>query len=249
MTTEAKLEAPKRADNTTWLASFDIGKRNFAFYIEEIKSQELYLLETIPVKKRYNDDGTPTPKMEEILKKVTNNGKSIIHKNTDLTYNCDKTKYLDTETFYNMYDLLDKYSNYWDQCEKFVIEQQMNFGKRKNPMAMKLGQHCYSYFIFSYGRFKGVNHVIEFPSYHKTQVLGAQKERGKKYKNGNYKWKSMDQRSRKKWSVVKAIEILTDRGEEDVINNIKTKAKKDDLADTLTQLQAYKFLHYVAKFK
>lgn len=121
----------------------------------------------------------------------------------------------------------------------------MSFGKNKrNTMALKLGQHCYSYFTIKYGRFKK---VIEFPAYHKTQVLGAEKIRGKKFKNGNYRWKTIDKPTRKKWSVAKATEILTYRGEKETIENIKTKAKKDDLADTLTQLQAFKYLFFIEK--
>ena len=226
------------------IASFDIGKKNFCFYIEEFNLTSLKNIKNIPKESRYNPNGTPTNKMKEILDQICLNGKTVLHKNTDLTYNCEKGKYLDPETFHNMNDLLDEHAKYFDDCDHIVIEQQMNFGKRKNPMAMKLGQHCYSYFTFKYGRFKN---ITEFPSYHKTQVLGSEKIRGKQYKNGNYKWKSIDQRARKKWSVEKAIEILETRGEIDVMDNLKTKAKKDDLADTLTQLQAFKYLNFIEK--
>jgi hypothetical protein len=144
-----------------------------------------------------------------------------------------------------MTDLLDSYSEYWDKCCCFVVEQQMAFGKMKsNPKAVKLGHHCQSYFLFRYGRFK---QVLEFPAYHKTQVLGCEKIKGKKCKNGKYRWKSISKPDRKKWSVVKATEILTKRGEKKTIDNIKTKTKKDDLADTLTQLQAFKYLCFVDK--
>lgn len=206
---------------------------------------DLQGLTNIPQEKRYNMDGTPTTDMKNLLDQVCMNGITILHKNSDLTYNCQKGKYLDPETFYNMVDLLDKYSEYWDKCSFFVIEQQMSFGKNKrNTMALKLGQHCYSYFVIRYGRFKN---VIEFPAYHKTQVLGAEKIKGKKYKNGNYRWKTIDKPARKKWSINKATEILSYRGEEHTIKNIKTKPKKDDLADTLTQLQAFKYLCFVNK--
>jgi len=206
--------------------------------------ESLKNIKNVSVKGRYNDNGTPSKGMKNILDKVCMNGKTILHKNSDLTKNCVPGKYLDPETFYNMNDLLDSYYDYWDKCSYFVIEQQMSFGNRRNPMALKLGQHCYSYFTFRYGRFK---EVIEFPAYHKTQVLGCEKLQGKKFKNGKYRWKAIDKPARKKWSIVKATEILTDRMEEDTIKNIKTKSKKDDLADTLTQLQAFKFLCFVNK--
>jgi tRNA splicing endonuclease len=52
----------------------------------------------------------------------------------------------------------------------------------------------------------------------------------------------MSKPERKKWAVKQASIILEERGESNVMDNIKTKAKKDDLSDVICQLQAYKFL-------
>jgi len=227
------------------VASFDIGKKNFAFYIEEFDKFELMNIKNIPLITRYNANGTPTAMMQDILDRVCSNGKTILHKNLDLTENCDKKKRLDPETFHNMNDELDKYIHYFDECSAIIIEQQMSFGKGKNnPMAMKLGQHCYSYFTFKYGRSKT---IVEFPAYHKTQILGAKKVAGKTTKKGTVRWKAMDKKTRKKWSVDKAIEILTSRGELDILKRLTTVSKRDDLADTLTQLQAFKYMAFVSK--
>ena len=224
------------------VASFDIGKKNFAFCIEEF---DRTLLESIPTPtSKYKIDGTPTLPMQQSLKKVFQNGKIILHKNIDLTYNCDEKKMLDPETFHNMIDELNKYKSYWDNCLCFIIEEQMSFGKKLNKMAMKLGQHCYSYFTFYYGRTK---QVIEFHAYHKTQVLGAPKSQGKPYKSGKIRYKAMEKTDRKKWTVEKAIQILSDRGEQEVLKNLTNKKKKDDLADTLCQLQAAKYRIFVEK--
>lgn len=240
-----KLIAPEQTPGTIWCASFDIGHINFAFYIEEMNIKSLKQIKNVPKIKRYNEDGTPTDNMQNILDDVCKYGKTILHKNSNLTQNCIKGKTLDPETLHNMTDLLDNYGPYWDKCYCFVVEQQMQFGKMKqNPKALKLGHHCQSYFFFRYGRFK---QVLEFPAYHKTQILGCQKIKGKQYKNGKHRWKAIDKPARKKWSIVKATEILEKRGEEHTINNIKTKAKKDDLADTITQLQSYKYLHFIDK--
>ena len=111
-----------------WVASFDIGKKNFAFYIEEFDKAELMKLPRIPNSNRYNADGTTTPSFTNIVKKVCLNGKKILFENTDLTDGCKKGSYLDPETFHNMTDLLDQYVEYWDQCDAFVIEKQMSFG-------------------------------------------------------------------------------------------------------------------------
>lgn len=245
MNNQGKFVPPEQTPETIWICSVDIGSVNFAFYVEEIDRVSLLKIKNIPEKERYNTDGTLTNAMQKILDLVCKNGKTILHKNSDISKNCVKGKKLDQNTFHNMTDLLDAYSEYWDKCCCFVVEQQMAFGKMKsNPKAVKLGHHCQSYFLFRYGRFKT---VIEFPAYHKTQVLGCAKIKGKKCKNGNYRWKSIPKPLRKKWSVVKATEILSNRGEEDTIKNIKTTTKKDDLADTLNQLQAFKFLCFVDK--
>ena len=98
--------------------------------------------------------------------------KKILIENLDLTKDCDKKAYLDPKTFHNMNDNLDQYKEYWEQCDIFVIEKQMSFGKTHNTMALKLGQHCWSYFSIKYGR---SIMIIEFPAFHKTQVLGAAK--------------------------------------------------------------------------
>lgn len=226
------------------VASFDIGKKNFAFYIEEFDREKLMKLNNIPSVIRYNPDGTPTERMQSILDEVCSNGRTILHKNLDLTKNCDKKLTLDPQTFHNMNDTLDEYIEYFDDCIAIIIEQQMSFGKGKNnPMAMKLGQHCYSYFTFKYGPHKA---IIEFPAYHKTQILGAPKVKGKPTKKG-FRWKAMDKKARKKWSVDKAVEILTSRGEMNVLSGLTTVRKKDDLADTLTQLQAFKYLTFVER--
>jgi len=228
----------------TRICSIDIGKKNFSFCVEEFNKKELLKVVNIPLNKRYKEDGTSTKEMEDVLEQVYSNGKIILHANVDLTYNCDPTKKLDPETFHNMIDVLDKYVEIWDSCDAFVIEEQMSFGKKLNKMAVKLGQHCYSYFTFKYGRFKS---VIEFPAFHKTQVLGAPKTEGQPYKSGKKRWKAMEKTQRKKWSVNKAIEILNNRGEIDILDNLTSVKKKDDLADVITQLQAFKYLVYVDK--
>ena len=165
------------------IAAFDIGKKNFAFVVQEFETQELEAAMT--------------------KDKLYVTGKIILFKNVNLTNGCKKC-YLDPRTFINMTDTLDAYKHIWDTCSVFVIEQQMSFGKKRNTMALKLGQHCYSYFSIFYRDFK---EVIEFPSYHKTQMLEAPKKFGnikKTYKNGKSR---MIKDNHKKWSVRLATRI------------------------------------------
>lgn len=220
------------------IASFDIGKKNFSFYVEEYDEKLEY--EKIPNSKKYNADGTPTEQFEEILNKVYLNGEKILLENVDITKGCDPKAKLDPETFHNMTDILDHYSEIWDKCSFFIVEKQMQFGRQINPMAMKLGQHCYSYFAFKYGRFKS---ILEFPAYHKTQVLGAAKIAGqKKTKAGKISYKTIDKPKRKKWCIEKAKEILELRNDQESLGIIKATKKKDDLCDVICQLQAWKAL-------
>lgn len=233
-----------------WLASIDIGKRNFSFYIEEVSLKDLENIKNIPKDKRYNPNGTCKPEFSEIIKKVYLNGKIILLENVDLTIDTDKSKYFDLEWCYNMIDILDKYKEYWNRVSYFVIEQQMSFGKKNNTMALKLGQNCESYFMFNYGRFKK---VIEYPAYYKTQILGAEKTE-KKLKSGKIKYIAIDKPARKKWSIEKGLYILEERKDFNTIEELqkkigRKKQKLDDKMDVLCQLQSFKYLYFIEKLK
>ena len=97
-------------------------------------------------------------------------------------------------------------------------------------MALKLAQHCKSYFIFKYA--SGEKEIIDFPAYHKTKVFGAGK---------------MTKPQRKKWAPDNAVDRLLGRGDIQGAELINSARKKDDLADTLVELQAFKFLRYVSE--
>lgn len=226
--------------NIVWLASFDIGKKNFSFYVEEVDLNELRHCNDVPKTRRYEACGTPTTSFQPTLDKLCFIGKKILLENVDLTVGCDKSQYLDPKTMHNMIEILDQYSEYWEQCDAFVIEKQMSFGKRHNTMALKLGQHCWSYFAIKYGKVS----IEEFPAYHKTQVLGAEKLK-KETKSGKVRYKAIDKPARKKWCISKALSILEGRGDLDTISVIQATRKKDDLCDVICQLQAYKYLKYV----
>ena len=226
------------------VCSIDIGKKNFALTIEKINTSTLTQIKDLPDKEKYNPDGTPTSKFKPILDKVYLSGEIVYSKNHDLTKNlASNDKYLDIEIYHNMTDLLDSLSTeFLDKCSYFVIEQQMSFGKKHNTMALKLGQHCQSYFLYKYGRFKT---VVEFPSYNKTQVLGAKKIETITKTTNKIKYKPMDKPQRKKWSVIETKELLTLRKDDKTLSYLLSSKKSDDIADTIVQLQAWKYLHYI----
>ena len=219
------------------VASFDIGKKNFSFYVEKF---DKYVLKT-PLKKRYNPNGTCTNEFQIEVNNVCKIGEKIILENVDITEGCDPKSKLEHRTFYNMTTVLDSFKEIWDHVDLFVIEKQMQFGMRVNPMAIKLGQHCYSYFSFNYGMTK---EILEFPAYHKTQVLGSEKIASKrKTKAGKTSYKAIDKPARKKWCIAKAIEIMKLRNDNETLDQINSSKKKDDLCDVICQLQSWKILN------
>lgn len=213
------------------IASFDIGKKNFAFVIEEVDISQINSISNVPVSKRYNKDGTPTTEFDNLLTNLYKCGKVVLVRNLDITKDCDPSKYFDRTLFINMQNVLDEYISYWNKCDAFIVEQQMSFGKNKsNTMAVKLGQHCQSYFLLNYGKFK---HVLEFPAYHKTQILGAPKIERK------------TKPFRKKWAIQKALDILELRNDNDTLSQLTTKKKKDDMSDCLLMTITFSYLCFI----
>ena len=234
-----------------WVASFDIGKKNFSFYIEEFDSDIIKSIQNINKQSRFNNNGTPTTSFNNILTNIYKTGNKILLENVDLTYGSDSNLYLDTTILYNMTNLLDEYSNYWDQCDIFLIEKQMSFGKKHNTMALKLGQHCWSYFALKYPLTNPMiinsnKKIIEFPAYYKTQILGAHKLE-KHNKSGKISYKAVDKPTRKKWCINKALEILKLREDDSTVSIITKSKKKDDLCDVICQLQAFKYCYFIDK--
>jgi hypothetical protein len=225
-----------------WVASFDIGKLNFAFYIEEFDENELKKLENIEKSKRYKPDGTCTDEFNAIMEKVYLNGKKILLCNYDLTENTNKDKYYDKDICYNMNEVLESYADYWDNVSFVIVEQQMAFGRKINTMALKLGQNCQSYFMFNYS--KEDLQIVEFPAYHKTQVLGAKKDE-KTTKAGKKTYKVMGDKERKAWSVKEGFYLMALREDYETMSEINGMKKKDDVNDVILQLQAFKYMKFI----
>jgi hypothetical protein len=217
---------PTIAENCIWIGSFDIGKNNFSFCIEEVNPPKIAEIEYILPKNRFIPDGTPTEEYKKILDKVVNTGKIILIDNVSLMDNCKRTSF-DPTIFSNMNKVLEKYTGYWSKCTKCIIETQMSFGKMINLSAIKLAQHCFSWFNIKLPQIK----VFEFPAYHKTKVLGAPKK--------------MTKPQRKKWAVKKASEILQARNDQVTIQKIQQRCKQDDECDVIVQLQAFKILDFI----
>ena len=217
-------------NNILTVASFDIGKKNFSFCVEEFDRSSLNEIKTTFPRKRFNLDGSPTVIFDEMIKACFNNGKIILLENVDLTKDCEQIdKKFNNEWLYNMNNLLDKYSEIFTKCSVILIETQMAFGSRINFTALKLAQHCCSYFTLKFP--KGTIEIVDFPAYNKTRALGAVKSLVK------------TKPQRKKWCITKAKQILESRNlDHDFLLKINESKKKDDLCDVICQLQAWKII-------
>lgn len=224
-------------ENIIWIATIDPGKKNFAFIIEEVDLTKVGKLIIPKQKDRYEDDGVHTDDMKDFLYKLIECGKPIIWENVDLTKNVTlEDKYFDINVLHQLTDTLEKYVPYWNKVSYVLIEEQMSFGKKHNTMALKIAQHTLSWFMINYRSFK---QYYEFPSYHKTKILGSKKK--------------IDKPTRKKWSVNLAADFLEKRVNIDCVDAvfwrdkmIKHK-KKDDVSDCMLMVYAFVILKFFDK--
>jgi hypothetical protein len=216
------------------VASFDIGKKTFTWYVEEFSVDALKSIQGIPKDERYCKDGTPTPCFAEILDQVYMNGTLVAMKTCDLTI----TGTSFSKIILSMTNVLDEQKTLWNKCDTILIERQMAFKGKYNIMALKLAQHCWSYFSIKYG---GDKIIIDIPAWHKTMTLGAEKV----WNNTKKRYENMGKYQRKKWTEKTAKDILELRDDESGIELLESDDKQDDRADSLSQLQAYKIIKYI----
>ena len=196
------------------IASFDIGKRNFAFCIEKVSP------EFKPDILEYDKDGTLRNTCRKSLDALYKSGEIVLFKLLDITNGVNMTH---SEMLISLTNILDSFTESWEKCDTFVVEMQMNFGKAKNPTAMRIAYHTMSYFLINYPE----KIIVEYGAFNKTRILGARKK--------------MTKPERKKWAVLECQYILSLRQDETTIEIFNSMKKKDDIADTIVQLQAYKY--------
>lgn len=201
--------------------SIDIGTKNLAIYVEEFDREQLKKMKNLDEKKRYTFEGKPTSEFKKILDVVYKNGRSLLHEKVDIRANTHQ------KMFVKCTEYLNSRKGLFDTCDVVIIETQL----KTNPMAQRVGQHCYSFFVFTYVMNMT---IINFPATHKTRVLGMGKyPKGKKL--SAYQKKTM----RKKWSIKLAKEIASMRKDREMIKLMES-GKTDDFSDTLIQFQAFK---------
>lgn len=124
----------------------------------------------------------------------------------------------------NIVSYLDKNRHLFDRCNGIVIERQLKL----NYSAQTIQHFIFSYFRVLYGPFKV---ITDISASRKTQVFGAPK---------------MIKKERKKWTVTRTTEILTENNDIEGLA-ILLKKKSDDLADAYLQLKAFQKLIFLDK--
>ncbi len=194
------------------LASFDIGKKNFAQYAERFSVNKMLELEkkykALPKKFQRRVKGSMNSDIDNILKEIYLDGQRIQIGVYDLREDKTSTK-LDMATRRNLCKHLYKFKWVWDQCDIFVIEQQYfrtfgtgkrNKGTEANVDAIKLAEATIMWLLDNYPS----REILYFGSQYKTQILGAP-------------W-GQKKDERKKWAVNKAREIFEMRKDKDIID-------------------------------
>lgn len=131
----------------------------------------------------------------------------------------------ETSNIYNMItQILDQYLDLFNTCHMVIVERQVPF----NYLAVRVSQHVLSYFMIKLQDNPLLPIIMEVDNKLKSRQLQAPS--------------NLNERGIKKWSIDKAIEILTSRNDTYALNilreEIKKKKKLDDLADTVCQVEA-----------
>ena len=212
------------------IISIDIGLRTLSIYKEYFNTHEA---KKIPYPSHcYNKFGEATEEMKKYIDTIGKFGETVFIVKKDIG---EKKDYFSGKALSRLFVFLDEIEkqHIFDDVDEIIIERQM----LKNNIATALMHYIQSWFMITYGPFKK---VTLFPSKHKTRVLGAPL----KIQNENGKVERVNKNFRKKWSTMRAHQILTIRDETNTIDYIfnLNKSKKDDLCDVITQALSYHIL-------
>lgn len=197
------------------IASFDIGKKNFAQYVERFDEVMLAPLQkkyaSLPKNKQRRVKGPMNDEIAKILEAIYMIGERVQVGVYDLRADVESKK-LDVATRKNILLHLDSYSELWESCDTILIEQQFfrtsvykGRGTEANVDAIKIGELVLGYFLNEYP----YKEVLYFGSQNKTLMLGAPYQ--------------LDKSGRKKWASVKAERIYRDREDSDMIEVLDLK--------------------------
>lgn len=187
-TEDDEVEIPKQGEQRITIASFDIGKKNFAHYVEDIDVSEIEHLKKCYFSAKSGRAAmvkTRTPEYRRFLDSVYLTGRRVHTGVYDLR-NERKEDVLDNETRKNIINHLKHFRWLWDRCDVFVIEQQffrpsgrggrnLN-GSQANVDALRISELLIGWLLNEYPE---RDHMF-FGSTNKTQLLGAPPKLGRK---------------------------------------------------------------------
>lgn len=195
------------------IASFDIGKVNFAHYIEDVDTPTILKLEqeykSLPKKLQRKTKGELTPQIRNIIEGLYLSGKRVHTGVYDIRSNKEDT--FDIQTRKNLICHLDKHRSLFDNCNVFVVEQQYfkvwSGGRKKkgpgteaNVDAIKIAECLTTWLLCEYP----LKEVLYFGSQNKTQILGAP-------------W-NLSKPQRKKWAIEEARRIYELRKDKTLVD-------------------------------
>lgn len=122
---------------------------------------------------------------------------------------------------------LDQHLNLFMTCHLILIERQLPINYR----SVRVSQHLISYFSLLLRDSPLLPALLEIDP----------RLKGRQLESPPY----LTDRGLKKWAVEKAQEILQERGDQKALTIIHRERKKDDLSDTVVQIEA--FLQYFSK--
>jgi hypothetical protein len=137
--------------------------------------------------------------------------------------------------YLNLTLFLDKYYSLFRECHIILFERQIT----DNYSMIRMSQHTLSYFIT-----KLTKSPIESKTNIKLNILNYEPKTVIIEINSQVKGRQLGgavglkKNQLKKWAVDKAIELLTIRGDTFSLEIIRRLKKKDDVADTVVQLEA-----------
>jgi hypothetical protein len=228
---------------TRRIASFDIGKKNFAHYVEDSHVDIIDALRQEYLSLKVKDRKLGGDAMTSIVQRVCLEGVMVSTGVFDLRETEENV--LDVATRRNIIAHLESLKDLWKTCSLIVVEQQYfntftGFKARKpgagggaNVDAIKIGEIVMTWFLMTFVREidKGKMEVISYGSQFKTQTLGAPKK--------------LDKAARKKWSTERAEELYRERKDLNMIALFdfrdrwaRKRPKEEAIIATLDELAA-----------
>lgn len=129
----------------------------------------------------------------------------------------------ENECLYYTYLLnyFDQHLDLFKQCHLLIVERQMPF----NYKATRIAQHTLTYFMTKLKDLEQLPLIVEIDSKLKGKELNAPK--------------NLNKNGLKQWAVEEATKLLNIRNDKHGLDLLKKHRKKDDLADTLCQIEAF----------